>query len=88
VSLPLVGKKIFKHKQGELRVSAFDLLNNNNNIQHTIADSYIQDMRTNVLHLNNTALNREGYPPRYLNFANNRLIFVNVLSAFIVIFVV
>jgi len=43
-----VGKKLFKKRQGDIRLSFFDLLNENNNIQHTITDTYIQDSRSNI----------------------------------------
>jgi hypothetical protein len=43
------GKKIFKKHQGDIRLSVFDLLNDNNNIQHTITDTYIQDTRSNIV---------------------------------------
>jgi hypothetical protein len=44
-----LGKKIFKKRQGDIRLSAFDMLNQNNNIQHTVTDLYIQDSRSNTL---------------------------------------
>ena len=44
-----IGKKIFKNHLGDIRLSAFDLLNKNNNIQHTVTDTYIQDSRSNVV---------------------------------------
>jgi outer membrane beta-barrel protein/carboxypeptidase family protein len=44
-----IGKKVFKNHLGDIRLSAFDLLNENNNIQHIITDMYIQDTRTNIV---------------------------------------
>lgn len=44
-----IGRKLFKKHQGDIRLSVFDVLNNNNNIQHTITDTYIQDARSNIL---------------------------------------
>ncbi len=43
------GKKIFKNRQGDLRLLVYDLLQENKNIQHSITDLYIQDTRSNVL---------------------------------------
>ena len=44
-----LGKKLFRKRQGELRFSINDLLNQNTNIQRTVTDSYIQDLQTNLL---------------------------------------
>jgi len=44
-----VGKKFFKKRQGDLRISAFDVLNQNKDIQHTVTDVYVQDTRSNIL---------------------------------------
>jgi len=44
-----VGKKIFKNQQGEIRLSVFDLLNQNSNISRTVTESYYQDVQTNNL---------------------------------------
>ena len=44
-----IGKKVFRKRQGDIRLSVFDLLNENNNIQHTVTDIYIQDTRSNIL---------------------------------------
>ncbi len=44
-----LGKKVFSRHQGDIRISVFDLLNQNNNIQHSVTDTYIQDSRTNML---------------------------------------
>ncbi len=44
-----LGKKLFRKQQAEIKLSAFDILNQNNNIQHTVAETYIQDSRTNMI---------------------------------------
>lgn len=44
-----IGKKIFKKHQGDIRLSFFDLLNENNSIQHTVTGTYIQDVHGNIL---------------------------------------
>jgi hypothetical protein len=44
-----IGYKFLKDKQAELRLSVYDLLNQNNAISRTNTDSYIQDSQTNVL---------------------------------------
>ena len=44
-----VGRKFLKDNRGEIRIVAYDLLNQNDNIQHTVTDTYIQDTRTNLL---------------------------------------
>lgn len=44
-----IGKKIFKKHQGDIRITMFDLLNDNNNIQHSITDTYIQDVQSNII---------------------------------------
>ncbi|MBS1636243.1 MAG: outer membrane beta-barrel protein [Bacteroidetes bacterium] len=44
-----VGYKFLKNKQAELRLIVYDMLNQNNNVQRTNTDSYIQDSQTNVL---------------------------------------
>jgi Outer membrane protein beta-barrel family/Carboxypeptidase regulatory-like domain len=44
-----IGEKIFKHRQGEIRLSVYDLLNNNADVQRTVTDIYIQDSRSNVV---------------------------------------
>ncbi|MCU0390727.1 MAG: outer membrane beta-barrel protein [Thermoflexibacter sp.] len=43
-----IGKKFWK-QTGELKLSVFDLLNQNNSIVRNVADSYIEDVRTQVL---------------------------------------
>ncbi len=44
-----IGKKFFKRQQGDLRISGYDLLNENSNIQHSVTDIYIQDCRSNIV---------------------------------------
>lgn len=44
-----IGYKFLKDKQAELRVTVYDLLNQNNAVSRTNTDSYIQDSQTNVL---------------------------------------
>ncbi len=44
-----IGYKLLKKKQLELRVSVFDILNNNNSISRNVTESYIEDVKSNVL---------------------------------------
>lgn len=44
-----LGKKFLKNNRGELKLSVFDLLGQNNSISRTITETYIQDLQTNVL---------------------------------------
>jgi hypothetical protein len=44
-----VGKKFLKKQQGELRLSVFDLLKQNQSISRTIQETYIDDVQTRVL---------------------------------------
>ncbi|MNX79039.1 hypothetical protein D3C86_1106560 [compost metagenome] len=44
-----VGYKLLKQKQLELRVSVFDIMNNNNSITRNVTESYIEDVKSNVL---------------------------------------
>ncbi|WP_430406350.1 outer membrane beta-barrel protein [Fluviicola sp.] len=44
-----IGYKLLKKKQLELRVSVFDILNNNNSITRNVTESYIEDVKSNVL---------------------------------------
>ncbi|MEP6724759.1 MAG: outer membrane beta-barrel protein, partial [Bacteroidota bacterium] len=46
---PSIAKQIFKNKQGEIRLSVFDLLNQNQSVTRTISSNAIQDTKTNVL---------------------------------------
>lgn len=45
-----LGKKFGKKRLADLRIVAYDILNDGKNIQHSISETYIQDTRTNVLH--------------------------------------
>ncbi|MBX2930837.1 MAG: outer membrane beta-barrel protein [Chitinophagaceae bacterium] len=44
-----IAKTIFKKKDGEIKLSVFDLLNQNKSITRTVQQNYIQDTRTSVL---------------------------------------
>lgn len=44
-----IGKKFLKKQAGELKLSVFDLLKQNQSIVRTVAENYIEDTRTNVL---------------------------------------
>ncbi|PSK94963.1 outer membrane beta-barrel protein [Taibaiella chishuiensis] len=44
-----VAKKVFKNQQGEIKLSVFDLLKQNNSIARSVTETYTQDLRTNVL---------------------------------------
>lgn len=44
-----IGYKFLKDRQAELRLTVYDLLNQNNSVTRTNTDSYIQDSQTNVL---------------------------------------
>ena len=44
-----LGKKFLKSQAGELKLSAFDLLKQNQAIVRTVAENYIEDARSNVL---------------------------------------
>ena len=44
-----VAKKIFKGQKGEVRLSVFDLLNQNQSITRTISETYIEDVNTKVI---------------------------------------
>jgi hypothetical protein len=52
-SIPLLGasvsKLLFKNKNGVLKLSAYDLLNQNQSITRTAGDNYLQDTRSMVL---------------------------------------
>jgi len=45
-----IGKKLGKKRIADVRIVAYDILNQATNIQHTITDLYVQDARTNMLH--------------------------------------
>ncbi|MGC4035360.1 MAG: outer membrane beta-barrel protein [Chitinophagaceae bacterium] len=44
-----IGKKFLKNKSGELKLSAFDILKQNQSIMRTVQPNYIQDTQTKVL---------------------------------------
>lgn len=44
-----IGYKFLKGKSGELRATAFDLLNQNTSISRTITETFVEDNRTKVL---------------------------------------
>lgn len=44
-----IGKKLFKNQRGEITLSVFDLLNQNQSISRNITETYIEDLKTNVL---------------------------------------
>lgn len=44
-----VAKKVFKNQQGEIRLSVYDLLKQNNSIVPTVTETYTQYAQTNVL---------------------------------------
>ncbi len=44
-----IAKTIFKNKEGEIKFSVYDLLNQNKSITRTVQQNYIQDTRTTVL---------------------------------------
>jgi hypothetical protein len=44
-----IGKKFLKGNAGELKISVFDLLNQNNSISRTVTETYLEDTRSQVL---------------------------------------
>jgi hypothetical protein len=44
-----ISKNLFSHKQGQLKLQAFDLLKQNVGIRRNVQDTYIEDIRTKVL---------------------------------------
>ena len=44
-----LGKKIFKNKSGEIKLSGYDILDQNKSITRTVADTYIEDSNTEIL---------------------------------------
>ncbi len=44
-----IGRKLFQNNLGEITLSVFDLLGQNDNIVRNVSDSYIEDLRTNEL---------------------------------------
>ena len=41
-----IGKRVFKNQRGEIKLSVFDLLNENNNISRTVTETYVDDTET------------------------------------------
>ena len=44
-----VGKKFFKNRTGEVKISVFDILKQNQSISRTITDTYIEDSQSKIL---------------------------------------
>ncbi len=44
-----IGKKFFKRRNGEFRITAYDIFARNKNLLHYIHTTYIEDVRTNTL---------------------------------------
>ncbi len=44
-----VGKKILKDQRGELRLSVFDILNQNNSIARNVTENYVEDVGNSIL---------------------------------------
>lgn len=44
-----IGKKIFKNDRGEISLTVFDLLNQNNALTRNVTEVYTEDVQTNVL---------------------------------------
>ncbi|MDX2301876.1 MAG: TonB-dependent receptor [Microscillaceae bacterium] len=44
-----IGKKLFKNELGEIKIAVFDLLKQNNSLQRTISEVYLEDTETEVL---------------------------------------
>jgi len=44
-----IGKQLFKDKRGEIQLSMYDILNQNNSISQNFYDSYYQETNTNIL---------------------------------------
>ena len=44
-----LGKKLLKNKAGEIKLSCYDLLNQNKSMNRTVTDTYIEDSNTEVL---------------------------------------
>lgn len=44
-----LGKKIFKNKSGEIKLSCYDILDENKSLNRNVTDTYIEDSNTQVL---------------------------------------
>ena len=65
---PAISKQLFKNKAGEIKLSVFDLLNQNTSITRTISNNTITDTRTNTL----TRYGMLTFTYNLRNFANKR----------------
>jgi len=45
-----LGKKIFKNKAGEIKLSCYDILNQNQSMTRNVIENYVEDVNTEVLH--------------------------------------
>ena len=76
---PYIAKQLFKNKAGEIRLSVFDLLNQNTSVSRTISNNTITDTRSNTLtryglltftyNLRNFANKRDGKMPGFMRDA-------------------
>lgn len=44
-----LGKKVFKNKAGEIKLSCYDILDQNKSLNHVVYDTYIEDSNTEML---------------------------------------
>ena len=44
-----LSKKLFANNAGEIRFTAFDIMNNNQNIRRNITEAYYEDIGSNVI---------------------------------------
>jgi hypothetical protein len=44
-----IGKKFLKNQAGELKITAFDILGQNNSLSRTVTETYVEDLQTRVL---------------------------------------
>ena len=44
-----LSKRVFKNKQGTIKLSVYDILRQNNNFSRTTTDNYVEDLRSNTL---------------------------------------
>jgi len=44
-----IGKKFLKNQAGELKITAFDILGQNNSLSRTVTETYVEDVQTRVL---------------------------------------
>ena len=44
-----LGKKLFTNKLGEIKLTVFDLLNQNNSISRNVGENFVEDTQTNLL---------------------------------------